>query len=194
MEKTEQKYIALDLEMNQPSGRIIQVGVSIGDKNQKEEEYITRQWLLSPDEPLSTFIIDLTGITEEDIQERAVPWAQMASELNALIQEQKPFVNPITWGGGDSVELLAALREKEIEFHQFGRRWVDVKTFHVMTMIATGKNPSGGLRSVMAKYGVTFKGTPHRADVDAFNTLRLFFRILSRQRTFEAMTTLAKAA
>jgi inhibitor of KinA sporulation pathway (predicted exonuclease) len=37
----------------------------------------------------------------------------------------------------------------------------------------------------MARYKLQFVGKAHRADVDAFNTLRLFFAILERQRTLE---------
>jgi len=190
--KSDSCYLALDLELNQPSGRIIQVGVSLGRRLQSEEEHITRQWLLSPDEPLSPFIIELTGITEQDLQERAVPWSQMAQELLALIDEHKPFVSPVTWGGGDSVELLQALKEREIAFPAFGRRWIDCKTYHVFSALAQGKNPRGGLRSVMSRYGTTFVGKPHRADVDAFNTLRLFFKLLERQATMEAVVQLSR--
>lgn len=194
MNSIDQKFIGLDLEMNQPSGRIIQVGVSIGARAQADVDYVTRQWLLSPQEPLNPKIIELTGITEESLSLHAVSWQQMSTELNKLIELHKPFINPITWGGGDSAELLESLKGRGIEFKQFGRRWIDVKTFHSMTMLAMDKNPSGGLRSIMGKYGLAFKGTPHRADVDAFNTLRLFFRLINRQSAFENMAALAKAA
>lgn len=185
-------FLALDLELNQPSQRIIQVGVALGRRLQSEEEYIVKQWLISPEEPLAPAITELTGITEQDLQERAVPWEQMAQELLALIQEHKPFVNPVTWGGGDSVELLQALAEQQIAFPAFGRRWIDCKTYHVFSALSQGKNPSGGLRSVMGRYGLTFRGVPHRADVDALNTLRLFFKLLSRQATLEAVVSLSK--
>lgn len=185
-------FLSLDLELNQPSGRIIQVGVALGKRLQSEEEYTVKQWLLSPQEPLAPFITELTGITEQDIAERAVPWEQMAQELLALIETHKPFVNPVTWGGGDSVELLQALRERDIAFPAFGRRWIDCKTYHVFSALAQGKSTSGGLRSIMSRYGMTFQGTPHRADVDALNTLRLFFKLLSRQANMEAVVSLSK--
>lgn len=187
------KFLALDLELNQPSGRIIQVGVAIGSPAQSEEEFVVRQWLLSPDEPLAAFITELTGITDADLAERAVSWEQMAQELLALIEEHKPFVNPVTWGGGDSVELLQAFKERGIAFPAFGRRWIDCKTYHVFSSLAQGKSTSGGLRSIMARYGLTFKGVAHRADTDAFNTLRMFFRLLERQSSLEAMAKLAMA-
>lgn len=194
MENLEKKFIALDLELNQPSAQIIQVGVALGSPSQKEDEYIVASWLIKPPEALDPFITQLTGITEEDLQLRAVPWEVVARELSSLITEHQPFVNPVTWGGGDSVELLDGFRQNGVEFKHFGRRWVDVKTYHVFSSLAQGKNPSGGLRSIMSRYGTTFKGEPHRADVDAFNTLRLFFKLLQRQRGLEEILNLAKSA
>ena len=58
------KFLALDLELNQPSGKIIQVGIAIGDKNTRFEDYVVRKWYIDPQEPISEFINDLTGITD----------------------------------------------------------------------------------------------------------------------------------
>lgn len=185
-------FLALDLELNQPSTRIIQVGVTLGDWLQADEEWLVKQWLLDPGEPIAPFITQLTGITDEAIAQSAVPWEQMAAELSAVITEHQPFVNPVTWGGGDSVELLANLRERGIDFPHFGRRWVDVKTIHTFLSLTQGKTPKGGLRSAMTQYKLHFLGTPHRADHDAFNTLRLFFALMERQGSLESMVRLGK--
>lgn len=185
-------FIALDLELNQPSNRIIQVGIALGSRMQPEDEWVVRQWLLDPDEPISEFITGLTGISNEDIAQRAVPWEQMAQELSALMDEHKPFMNPVTWGGGDSSELLESIRARGIDFPYFGRRWVDVKTVHTFLSLTLEKKPSGGLRSTMTQYKMRFLGEPHRADVDAFNTLRLFFHLMDRQTSLEGLVKLAK--
>ncbi|KWA83778.1 hypothetical protein WL29_20655 [Burkholderia ubonensis] len=185
-------FLALDLELNQPSNRIIQVGITLGSRMQSQEEWLVRQWLLDPEEPISEFITGLTGITNEAIATKAVPWEQMAHELGALIAEKQPFVNPVTWGGGDSVELLASLQARSIDFPYFGRRWVDVKTVHTFLALTNGKKPTGGLRATMTQYKLQFIGEQHRADADAFNTLRLFFRLMERQENLEAMIALAK--
>lgn len=190
-----QPFLALDLEFNQPSGRIIQVGIAVGGFMQSQEEWLVRQWLLDPEEPISEFITQLTGIRDEDIRARAVSWEQMAGELGALITETRPFVNPVTWGGGDSVELLAGIRTRGIDFPYFGRRWVDVKTIYTFLALAQRKKAArAGLRSAMAQYKLQFLGTPHRADADAYNTLRLFFRLLERQESLEAAAVLARDA
>jgi inhibitor of KinA sporulation pathway (predicted exonuclease) len=185
-------FLALDLELNQPSNRIIQVGIAIGNALQSEEEYVVKKWYLEPYEPIAEHITALTGITDRDIGTYAVSHEFMAQELAELITEHDCFVNPVTWGGGDSSELLEEIRNRNIHFPHFGRRWIDVKTFYTYIMLSRGKNPSGGLSSAMGAFKLPFKGEAHRADVDAFNTLRFFFALLERQESFETIATLAK--
>jgi inhibitor of KinA sporulation pathway (predicted exonuclease) len=187
---TKNFFIALDLELNQPSNKIIQAGVALGHTGMSFDEYITRKWYLDPGEPLAEHITNLTGITQVDIAEKAVDWNVMVLELTALLEEYRPFVNPVTWGGGDTHLFLTQAAEQRIEFTRFGRRHIDVKTWHTLIALAQGKSASGGLRSVMSRYGLTFKGAPHRADVDAANTLALFFKLLERQSLLETMAQL----
>ena len=186
------KFLALDLELNQPSGKIIQVGVAIGDKNTRFEDYVVRKWFIDPQEPISEFINDLTGITDADIRAESYSHEYVARELGELIKEHKVFVNPVTWGGGDSVELLAEFCKNHADFPHFGRRWIDVKTWYTYLMLTHDKAPSGGLASAMGYFKLHFKGAAHRADVDAANTLALFFKLLDRQARLESILDSAK--
>ena len=186
------KFLALDLELNQPSSKIIQVGVAIGDKHTRFEDYVVRKWYIDPQEPISEFINDLTGITDSDIRAEAYSHEHVARELSELIKEHKVFVNPVTWGGGDSVELLAEFCKNHADFPHFGRRWIDVKTFYTYLMLVKGKAASGGLSSAMGYFKLHFKGKAHRADIDAANTLALFFKLLDRQARLENILDSAK--
>ena len=186
------KFLALDLELNQPSGKIIQVGVAIGDKNTQFEDYVVRKWYIDPQEPISEFINDLTGITDSDIRAEAYSHEHVARELGVLIKEHKVFINPVTWGGGDSVELLAEFCKNHADFLHFGRRWIDIKTWYTYLMLTRGKAASGGLVSAMGYFKLHFKGKAHRADVDAANTLALFFKLLDRQARLESILDSAK--
>lgn len=193
----DQKYLALDLELNNaqdhstPNPKIIQVGVAIGSARQLPSEWIVKKWNVKVNEPIFPFITDLTGITTEDVK-NGLQHYDIANELDRLIKDNDVFVNPVTWGGGDATELKSEFNSHGIEFRNFGRRWIDVKTWYALHMIAKGKKPNGGLSSALGEYGLPFEGKAHRADVDAFNTLRLFFHILKKQFSMENLVRQAK--
>jgi len=184
----DKNFFSLDLELNSKQDgttpRIIQVGVSIGSPL-RPDEFKTFSWYLDPQEPIASFITQLTGITDELIKEQAVTHQVVAQELGALIREYNCFTNPVVWGGGgdgnDATELKDEFKERNIDFPFFGRRVIDVKTLYVFNQIARGKSPAGGLRKSMSAYGLKFTGTAHRAEVDAENTLRFFFYFLNRE-------------
>ena len=119
-------FIALDLEMNQPSGKVIEVGVAIGNVNDGVLEM--RNWYVDPQEPIEEYITQLTGIDDEKISSSAVPLSQVAEDLSSLVTKYSCFVNPVQWGGGDTAILLKEFRLAEIPFPHFGRREIDVKT------------------------------------------------------------------
>ena len=194
-----QSFIALDLELNNapdnstPNPKIIQVGIAIGDYEMyKSNTLVSHHWYLNPNEPIYPFITELTGITDEDVTTKSVTHEVLLSQLTAFIHRHKPFLNPVTWGGGDSTELKQEYIDRQIPFQLFGRRWIDVKTWYVLHMLTKGKKPSGGLRSALGEFKMHFQGTPHRADDDALNTLRLFFEIMERQRKLYDMLEVAK--
>lgn len=178
-------FLALDLEMNQPSGKLIEVGICVGDIQTTSNNWEVKSWLLDPQEDISPFITELTGISNDDISENAVPLSQMAVELAELIEKHKPFVNPITWGGGDMTALLDLIHSTGESFPYFGRRWIDVKTvFTFLKMTSpSGFNHKMGLRSALQSMGVSFVGTQHRASADAMNTLRLWQDVCRRQES-----------
>ena len=60
-------------------------------------------------------------------------------------------------------------------------------------MLTRGKAPSGGLASAMGSFKLQFKGVAHRADVDAANTLALFFKLIDRQAKLESILDSAKS-
>lgn len=181
----DQKYFSIDLELNNKNDgtipKIIEVGVAFGTPIRPEE--ITRyNWYLDPEEKITDFISNLTGITDEIIKEKAVSHETVAEELGSLIQLWNCFPNPVVWGQGDTDGLKAEFKERNIRFPFFGRRIFDVKTICVFNQMVQGKSPGGGLRKCMNSYGLTFEGEPHRAAVDATNTLRFFFYFLNTER------------
>lgn len=181
-------YFSLDLELNNlqngTTPKIIQIGIAISSPlNQSDIK--TYSWYLDPEEKISPFIEKLTGIDDKLIKEKSVSHETVAKELGEILTENECFANPIVWGQGDSEELKAEFKERNIDFPFFGRRIFDVKTLYVFQQIVEGKSPSGGLRKSMISYGLDFIGQSHNAEYDALNTLRFFFYFLERQRKFE---------
>jgi inhibitor of KinA sporulation pathway (predicted exonuclease) len=119
--------VSLDLELNQPSRRVIQIGAVIG--NIRTGEIVSRfDSKVSPDEELSPAIAELTKINQEEVD--VAPKLREAYE--SLKRWLEPFagervLNPITWGGGDT-EALREQLQLDRERWLFGRRWLDAKT------------------------------------------------------------------
>lgn len=196
-------YLSLDLELNTVDGNtthLIEVGAAVG--NVVDGIFFKKQWYIKPtfdlkgqlicDYTLSDHIIGLTGITQEDYDQNAVDSQIVAAELGDIINGSSCFVNPVTWGIGDTDELKNTFKHEGIQFPFFGRRFIDVKTLYLYIEAANGRSLSGGLRKSMNRYGIKFIGEPHRAATDAENTLRFFFHLLDRQKKLEDTIKLFK--
>jgi inhibitor of KinA sporulation pathway (predicted exonuclease) len=171
-------YVALDLEFNQPSQRIIQVGAVIG-------RVATGQVLnrfsvyVNPDEPLSPKIADLCGIAPGVLEiagDLAEAYEHLENWLAPYAGERR--LNPLTWGGADAHMLLEALGYNDGSTGLFGRRWVDVKTVYTAWQDAQGLPATGGLASSMKRLGLAFQGRQHDAADDALNTFRMYARLI----------------
>lgn len=184
-------FTSIDLEMNQPSRKIIQVGAVVG--NISTGEILERfSIFVNPKEKLSKSIIELTKITQKDV-DNGVTLEEAYHQLRALHKKHGSFINPITWGGGDSQELLnqlikplthkilvwLRLKERIESGWCFGRRWVDVKTLFVSWRFANGQPIQGGLAKSMLKVGLRFNGQKHNARDDAENTFHMYRTMLS---------------
>ena len=93
---------------------------------------------------------------------------------------------------GDSAELKAEFKQRNVDFPCFGHREIDVKTIFTFIQTSQGRNVKGGLSSCMGRYRLPFKGQAHRADVDVANTLALFFHLLERQSKLENLLDTAR--
>lgn len=191
-----QNFLALDLELNTDqqgnTTKIIQVGIAIGNIN-NIDNIKTFKWYIDPKEPITPYITELTGISQDDINSKSVSHQQVASDLANIIQEYQPFVNPIQWGHDDNTELLQEFKDNNVSFPFFGHRAIDVKTIYLFLQAAKNNSLKGGLRSSMTRYKLHFKGEPHRADIDAYNTLIFFFYLLNRQHQLDSILSTAKS-
>ncbi len=167
----------LDLELNQPSNKIIQIGWVITDRalNALYASCLT----INCEEAIDPFITNLTGITQGNVN-TGLPLNLAYEQLRSSVaQFPGTFRNPVTWGGGDS-ELLRTQLGLDVEDPNwlFGRRWIDAKTLFISWRLANGRHPSGSLSKALKNFGMEFVGTPHNALDDAYNTMLIYKRLL----------------
>jgi inhibitor of KinA sporulation pathway (predicted exonuclease) len=178
---TTKKFLSIDLELNQPSNKIIQVGVAIGSADQTSDDYVVKKWYIDPEEKIDKFIIGLTGITDSDIRSYCVSHDTVARELTELIVEHQPWLNAVVWGYDDAGVLRKEFERRSVDFRHLGGRWIDLKTIYNFLAFSTDTDPRGDLRSSMSRFNCVFDGEQHRADVDAKNTLKFFFHLMRQQ-------------
>lgn len=166
--------LSLDLEMNQPSRKIIQIGYAVGDTASREIVYRASH-LVNPQEPISDYITQLTGISDDDVS-TAGNLSMAYFCLKMIAKKYNCFINPVTWGGGDCRTLREQLPDSEEWV--FGRREIDAKTIFVTRQIANNTGFKGGLKRSMKRLGMNFDGRPHNAEDDAYNTLKFYFMLM----------------
>jgi len=169
---------SLDLEMNQPSDTIIQIGICIGS-TRTGEIHVKRQWNIYTEEVIAPFITQLTGVTQEDVA-AGVSLLGAYNELGELYKQYDCSLNFISWGGGDSQLLRSQLPEGTKWL--YGKRWFDVKTLYQAFILGAERpiSPRAGLAKAMIKTGLKFNGTKHTAMDDATNTFLLMKHLLDK--------------
>lgn len=164
------KVMTIDLEMNQPSGTIIQVGAVVGDVT--SGRVLDKICLyINPNETLSEEIVSLTGITQEQVN-RGIKLEEAYLILKDMHTKHKCFRNLMTWGGNDADFLRQSLKMTNSEW-AFGRRCIDIKTLYQFNQVMNGKSPQGGLAKTLHRLGGKFIGKKHNALDDAKNTFQL---------------------
>ena len=155
----------VDLELNQPSRSIIQIGaiqfnVKTGETIKELDLYI------NPAEPLDQYIIDLTGITQEQV-DSGIPLTEGLKQFWAFLEGKQ-----VAAWGSDLVLLKAKSLDLEVETPERLTE-MDLMPMANILRCAIPNGGRGGLRKTMATFGLEFAGRPHNALTDARNTARL---------------------
>lgn len=172
--------LSLDLEFNQPSKKIIQVGAAVF--NARTGQIIdATEILVNPKENLNIEITKLTGITDQELLQYGVTELEAYQDIKRMSEKWKCFMNPLVWGSGvsnDSLALYKASGSNEENF--MGLRVLDVKTIYQSMQIYKNKQYAGGLSQTCDRLGIGFEGRPHTALADAINTFRVWFLLVKR--------------
>lgn len=177
-------YLSLDLEMNQPSGAIVQIGAVVGEVLTGEILGTFSKYVSLPEgEELNPFIIKLCNIDLDTYESEKIDLKDAYIALLDFRSKYEVERNPITWGGGDSDYLYKQTYVacgNELKNWPFGRRWVDIKTVFQMYCIANGIKHQSGLSKSLTKLGLRFSGTKHNALDDAKNTFYAATKLLTK--------------
>jgi inhibitor of KinA sporulation pathway (predicted exonuclease) len=184
-------YCVLDLEMNQPSGTIIEVGaVCYHSRSGKITGRFSQHAKLPEGELLNPDITTLTGITEQDLTE--------ARSLHDVL------VNLAFWAGANGCSRCMATWGTDYwilkQAYPYRGEWDDsvpfpwknflnVKEMATYLRAALPGKQRGGLKSAIEAFGLTFQGEPHRALIDAENTAILMDEMLKGTRLQQAALT-----
>lgn len=174
--------VSLDLEFNQPSGKIIELGYTIGNIY-TGEILLNKGLIVNCNENLSEYIIKLTSITQNDVANGST-LSQAYEEFLKDCEKFNCHRQPIVWGSGD----VRALKQQiyEIESSILERNWkfgfteMNVKNIVQAFLLSKKMKSQGGLAKSLIKFGLKFKGVKHRAKDDSANTFLLYVELLRR--------------
>jgi inhibitor of KinA sporulation pathway (predicted exonuclease) len=176
--------VSLDLEMAQPSRKIIEIGYTIFNPKNKEIK-VRKSIFVNPHEQLSQEIMDLTGITQEEV-DNGVELTEAYNIMCADVNRLQCFKNVMEWST-DHIELRNQLGITWADYI-FELRSLDVKSlFQMYTMTTPNTKTVAGLSKALGILGLEFEGRPHRAENDAYNTVRAFWAITDKMRKFDFM-------
>jgi inhibitor of KinA sporulation pathway (predicted exonuclease) len=171
------KLFSLDLELNQPSRKVIQVGACAF--SHKTGQIVDRFLIyVNPYEKLSPEITQLTGIHQKDVDTEGYSVKEAYFLLKKFVEKNKCFKNPIVWGSGtwnDSLCLYQQADPGEANF--MGHRVIDAKTIYQSSRLRNWKKVKGGLVTAMEELGLHFEGKNHNALADAINTAKIWIHL-----------------
>ena len=196
------KFIAIDLEADQPSGEVIQIGAAVFDTQTKTpevpvntfSEYLETQ---SHSKPNWDYKLDSGQTLEEllgwDFPKRhaqlALPaekgFTQFWDWVN-YVQAGKKFIQ---WGSMDMNLITAQCKENFITWPRFNV--IDLKQLYKYFLVpAWGLPKQAGLAKAMESLGISSEGRAHDAYFDALHTGLIalkVFNALETQRKIKEM-------
>lgn len=173
------KHIFIDLEfcscfkMSSPlMCETIQVGAVILDENNKLIAEYGR--LVCPDfaQSIPSKEREITGITWDMVKDEACFYDVISDFVNWCNLENEEYLI-YSWSDNDALQLLRESQVKGYPLKELGLfdHWVDLQRCF---MTALNLRNQKSLEHALELIQIEFAGDAHKADVDAYNTARLF--------------------
>lgn len=164
------RLIVLDLELTQPSCKIIQIGAVLFDLKKGVCESSFNK-ICNPGELPCERITELTGITPEMVAE-ATSFETVVVEFWTWVAESKCGFQLAAWGS-DVWELFNASRAAGIQPIKPPKNLNIKEVAKLFRIPLSSVKKSGGLKNSMDVFGLHFIGKQHNAYDDALNTAYL---------------------
>jgi len=151
-QKKQMNRIALDLEMWADEGvdekgnkiskveDIIQIGFTIFDP-QTNDILEKGGWYVKIHKPLTPYIINLTGITQEDLNTKGISFIDAYKNLCDVSNKHKCFKQLVTWGAGDLEQIRAEHDVYHSDCEDYTGQDFDIATHHVVYYKQGNKEP-----------------------------------------------------
>lgn len=174
--------IVFDLEANQPSGKIFEIGAVRVNRDLDTVEPDGFQQYVNPGEPISDEIRKLCNLnsTHESIIRTSPSLPEVVDAFYKWATQTGKNIVLASWGNYDVAELHA-----QAPGNPFRRKSVDIKSILLWEAARLGIKTTNSLSGSMNAFGVDFIGTPHGAHADALNTARLLVQVAYQNKAFK---------
>lgn len=163
--------LVVDLELNQPSRKVIQIGSVLIEGDTIVEAYST---YVNPKEPIDAYIRKLTGIRNNHVLD-----APSCEECVGILWEHAFKAGSMAAWGEDCDWLKDLAKEYQIDvpsdFPCYDLRIL----YRFLKGTSSKKKRRTGLQKALDAYGIQFQGRQHDALHDATMTAHLFLAMRS---------------
>jgi hypothetical protein len=196
------RFVSIDLELNQPSNNIIQIGACTFNTDSKTP-YVPEKTLsvfIDPNEPVNWnhhlntretlgSLLGDTFKTEWEIHK--VSTEEGLVLFWDFIKNSQSGRKVIQWGNGDIQQILNQSKIANVRPSIIVKDLNIKRVYELLYKPILEKNKGGGLFKACENMGVPFEGRAHDALVDAINTGKLtvkMFEILSNYQKIKKLT------
>lgn len=179
------KFISIDLESNQPSGTIIQIGAAAFDTDARDPLMAKFVCYVNPDEeinwdqPLNNGMTlgELLPFTQKEITEQGIAPDVAFTQFWQWVIDINCGRKFIQWGRHDMEALVGQSKAAGVFYPQRIKDFNLKKTYQFLYQPANKLAQKYGLSGALKSCNIGFEGTAHDAYVDAYNTGVLMLHI-----------------
>jgi len=184
------RLCVVDLEMNKPSRKIIQISAVCLDVKSGKMGAKDFNLFVNPGEPLDPFIIELCGITDKKLKDQGVELSQALTDFWTWAKAAGCAKNTSAWGNDISIVIK---QSRELGIRCEYPKILDIKEMSTILRCAYPNNKAkGGLLNTMNLFGLPFDGRQHDALCDAKNTAKLLYHFKVITEKYVQMNALLK--